>query len=179
MSKSSDDLAQTQIHGENTVFGWQSSRSYRCHEFMWQVVPWWYIHVSFMVRLNQKTKKCGPNTKLCQKPYKCDIEVKGQHRIGIMKPWNTLSHGDRPMCETWFSNVKAIRSYEPDTDLHRQTDWQTDRRSDSFLPLIFVFENHCSVGLKIILSNKIFPIDNWNGLPQEPLSLRSWNLQFW
>ena len=174
MSKSSDDLAQTQIHGENTVLGWQSSRSFRCHDFMWQVVPWWYIHVSFMVRLNQKTKKCGPNTKLCQKPYKCDIEVKGQHRIGIMKPWNTLSHGDRPMCETWFSNVKAIRSYEPDTDLYRQT--------DGVIPLYhwYLFSKPLLGGwLKIILSNKIFPIDNCNGLPQEPLSLRSWNLQFW
>ena len=56
MHMSRDDLAQTQIYCENIVFWWQSSRSYRCHEFMWQIVSWWYIYVSVMVWLYQRTK---------------------------------------------------------------------------------------------------------------------------
>ena len=53
----------TKIHGENIVLWGHSSRSYRCHEFMWKIVSWWYIHVSIMVWLYQRTKICGPNTK--------------------------------------------------------------------------------------------------------------------
>ena len=33
-------------------------------------------------------KSCGPYTKLCQKPYKFDLEVKGQHCLGIMNKRN-------------------------------------------------------------------------------------------
>ena len=32
------------------------------------------------------------------KAYKFDLEVKGQHRNGIMNVRNTSSYGDTPMC---------------------------------------------------------------------------------
>ena len=64
------------------------------------------------------------------KAYKFDLEVKGQHRMGNMNVHVTSSHGDRPMCQIWSANVKLKNSYGPDTNLHRQT----DRQSDSFIP---------------------------------------------
>ena len=42
--------------------------------------------------LCQTKKSCGPNTKTCQKPYKFDLEVKVQVRIGIM---NVLSYSKK------------------------------------------------------------------------------------
>ena len=40
----------------------------------------------------------GSDTKTCQNPYKFDLEVKGQRRIGIMNVRDTSFHGDTPMC---------------------------------------------------------------------------------
>ena len=42
------------------------------------------------------TKSCGPKTKPSHKPYKVDLEVKGQCYIRIMSVYDTSSHGDRP-----------------------------------------------------------------------------------
>ena len=39
------------------------------------------------------------NTKPCNKPYKFELEVKGQRHIGIMNVRNVLSYGDTPMCQ--------------------------------------------------------------------------------
>ena len=44
-----------------------------------------------------------------------ELEVKGQHHIGIMNKHKTISHGERPMCLIWYDNVKANRSYRKDT----------------------------------------------------------------
>ena len=70
-------------------------------------------------------KSLGLNTKPCHKPYnltlmvcqwltelqvghedmtkayKFDLEVKGQHRIGIMNVRDTSSYGDTLMCQIW------------------------------------------------------------------------------
>ena len=46
-------------------------------------------------------KSCGPNTKPCHKPYKYDLEVKGQHCIGIMNVSNISSHDESPLCQIW------------------------------------------------------------------------------
>ena len=59
-------------------------------------------------------KSWGLNTKPCHKLYKIDHEVKGQRRIRIMNVLDTSSHGDRPMCQVWYANVKANRSYRSD-----------------------------------------------------------------
>ena len=61
--------------------------------------------------MSKDKKRWGLNTKLSHKPYKFDLEVKGQRRIRIMKVPNTSSHGDRTMCQIWYANVKANRSY--------------------------------------------------------------------
>ena len=52
------------------------------------------------------------NTKPCHKPYKFDfkVNVEGRKCIRIMNVLDTSSHGDRPMCQIWFANVKANRS---------------------------------------------------------------------
>ena len=98
MSKSKDDLTQTQIHGENII-------SILRPKVLCQI---WYEFV-------KGQKSCGPNTKLCQKPYKFDLEVKGQHCIRIMNVCHTSFHGDRSMCQIWYANVKENRSYGLDT----------------------------------------------------------------
>ena len=51
------------------------------------------------------------NTKPFHKPYKIDLEVKVQGCIRIMNVLDTSSHGDRPICQIWYANVKANRSY--------------------------------------------------------------------
>ena len=45
-----------------------------------------------------------------------DFEVKGERRIRIMNVLDTFSHGDRPMCQKWYDNVKANRSYRSDME---------------------------------------------------------------
>ena len=62
------------------------------------------------------------------KPYKFDLKVKVQGRIWIMNVRDTSSRGD--ICQIWLADVKPKRSYGPDTNLHRQT----DRQSDSYIP---------------------------------------------
>ena len=59
-------------------------------------------------------KRWGLNTKSCHKPYKFDLEVKGQGHIRIMNVLDTSSLGYRPMCQIWYANVKANRSYKLD-----------------------------------------------------------------
>ena len=54
------------------------------------------------------------NTKSWHKPYKFDVEVKGQGRIRIMNVLDTSSYGDRSMCQIWYANIKANRSYRSD-----------------------------------------------------------------
>ena len=58
-----------------------------------------------------KDKKGEAWTKSCHKPYKFDLEVKVQGCIRIMNVLDTSSHGDRPICQIWYANVKANRSY--------------------------------------------------------------------
>ena len=43
-------------------------------------------------------KSCDLNTAML-KPYKFDLEVKGQHHIRIINVGTSLSYGDRPMCQ--------------------------------------------------------------------------------
>ena len=43
-------------------------------------------------------KRCGLNTKQCQKSYKFDLQVKGKLCIGITNVRNSSSHGS-PMCQ--------------------------------------------------------------------------------
>ena len=102
LSKSKDDLAPTQIHSENTILKLKAKvqgRKEVMNEFdssshgdtlMCQI---WYDSMSV-----KGQKSSDPNTKPCHKPYKYDLEVKGQHRIGITNVRHTLSHDDRPMC---------------------------------------------------------------------------------
>ena len=49
-------------------------------------------------------KHWGLNTKPCHKHNKFDLEVKVQRRIRIMNVLDTLSHGDRHMCQIWYAN---------------------------------------------------------------------------
>ena len=56
-------------------------------------------------------KRWGLNTKLCHKPYKFDLEFKDQRRIRIIDVLDTSSLGEWPMCQIWYANVKAKRSY--------------------------------------------------------------------
>ena len=56
-----------------------------------------------------KGQNWGLNTKPCYKPYYFDLEVKGQCPNRIMNALDTSSHGDRPMCQIWYANVKANR----------------------------------------------------------------------
>ena len=79
---------------------------------MWHIVPWWYTHMHNKVWLCQRTRKVRPEQSL--KPYKFDIEVEGQGHIRIMNVLDTSSLGDRPICQIWYANVKANRSYRLD-----------------------------------------------------------------
>ena len=60
-------------------------------------------------------------------PFKFDLENKDKGHTEFMNVHDTSSHGDTPMCQTWYANVKAKRSNGLDINLHRQTDRRTDR----------------------------------------------------
>ena len=49
-----------------------------------------------------------------KKPYKFDLDVKGQHCSGIMNVRDTSFHGDRLMIQIWLANVKTNRSQGSD-----------------------------------------------------------------
>ena len=59
----------------------------------------------------KRQKSLVPNTKQCHKPYKFDLQDKVQGCIRIMNVLDIFSHGDRPICQIWYANVKANRSY--------------------------------------------------------------------
>ena len=52
--------------------------------------------------LYQRTKKLWS-----EQSHKCDIEVKGQGRIGLMNVCDTSSYSDRRMCQIYLANVKS------------------------------------------------------------------------
>ena len=83
-------------------FRYWGQRSYRGHECTRHIVTWWYTHVSNIVWPCQRTKKLWPE----HKAYRFDLEIKGQCRVRIMNVRDTSSHGDRPMCQIWYDNVK-------------------------------------------------------------------------
>ena len=92
-------------------------------------------------------KSWGLNTKPCHKPYKFDLEVKGQCRIRIMNVLDTSSHGDRAMCQIWYANVKANRS-------HRSA-WEHDKS----LKFEFEVKGQHRIGTWINLSHLLMVID--------------------
>ena len=94
-------FCQTQIHGENNILIFRS-RSYRVHECARHIEPWWYTHMPNKVWLGQRH---------VINPIKFDLEIKVQGRIRIMNVLDTFSHGDRPVYQIWYANVKANRSY--------------------------------------------------------------------
>ena len=51
--------------------------------------------------MSQLTEITGPGHKDMKKAYKFYLQVKGQHRIGIMNVHNTLSYGDTSMFQIW------------------------------------------------------------------------------
>ena len=51
--------------------------------------------------VSKLTEVTGHGHKDMIKAYKFDLEVKGQHRIGILNIHNTSSYGDTPMCQIW------------------------------------------------------------------------------
>ena len=92
----------------------------------WHIVAWWCIHVPNIGCLWQRTKKLWPG-------HETDIfylEVKGQGHTEVINIRDTSSHSDTPICQIWYAYLKEQSSYGPDTNLHRQTDGQ----SDSYIP---------------------------------------------
>ena len=79
---------------------------------------------------NVKSKMFLPATKICQKPCKFDLEVKGQRCIGITNIHIVSWYFYVPIM---VSQSQTKKNYGPDTNLHRQTDRQTDRQSDSYI----------------------------------------------
>ena len=70
-------------------------------------------------------------------PFKCDLEIKDNCHTEFMNVHDTSSHGDTPMCQTWYTDVKAKRSYRLDPK-NAQTDTPTDRHTEWFLFKYFV-----------------------------------------
>ena len=112
MSKSKDDLARLK-NGENTNFdievkgqGHTAVRNVRNTLYHGETLTCqtYYDYV-------KGQKSCGTNTKPCHTPYKLNLEVKDTRSIRIMNERNTCTHSDRHMCQIWYANVKANRSY--------------------------------------------------------------------
>ena len=49
----------------------------------------------------KEQKRCGLTPKPCHKPYKFDLEVKGQRRMRNMNLRDKPSHCDTPMCNIY------------------------------------------------------------------------------
>ena len=56
---------------------------------------------------NIKTKKLHVRHEDKIKAYKLDLEVKGQDHTEARNVQYILSHGDTPMCQIWYANVKV------------------------------------------------------------------------
>ena len=65
--------------------------------------------------------------------YKFDLEVEVQGRIWIMNIRDPSSYGNTPLFQIYMVS-QTKKSYGSDTNQHRQTDGQTDRQSDSYIP---------------------------------------------
>ena len=102
-------FCQTQIHGENIILILRSKvKVINVRDTLYHgdtlTCQTKYDYV-------KGQKSLVLNTKQCHKPYKFDLEVKVQGFIRIMNVLDTSSHGDRPICQIWYANVKANRSY--------------------------------------------------------------------
>ena len=102
-------FCQTQIHGENIILILRSKvKVINVRDTLYHgdtlTCQTKYDYV-------KGQKSLVLNTKQCHKPYKFDLEVKVQGCFRIMNVLDTSSHGDRPICQIWYANVKANRSY--------------------------------------------------------------------
>ena len=70
-----------------------------------------YLTNPLMVCQCQSKQKLQVGHEDMTKAYKFDLEVKGQYRIGNTNVPVTSSHGDRPMSQLRYANVKVNNSY--------------------------------------------------------------------
>ena len=107
---------QSQIQGEDIIFILRSE--VKVIQSLWMYTT----HRTMVIQsrpkqsmtMSKDKKAEALNTKPCHKPYQFGLEVKGQCRTRIMDVLDTFSHGDRPMCQIWYANVTAHRSYRSD-----------------------------------------------------------------
>ena len=132
MSKSKDILPDSnpwwKYNFDIQVKGQGHTEFMKLCDTTWQILPWWYTHVPNKVWLCQRTKR-GLNTKpICHKPYKFDLEVKGQCRIRIMNVLDTYTHVPSMVCQC-LSKQKLQVWHEDMTKAlevkgqHRFLDW--------------------------------------------------------
>ena len=81
--------------------------------------------VSNMMGQYQNNRSCGLDTKTSQKAYIFDLEVKGQHCIGIMNVCNISSHVANIVCQC--QSLKKLWARHETT--------RTDRRTDRLIPI--------------------------------------------
>ena len=55
------------------------------------------IVIHCQIGYDYEKKKLWPDHKFCQKPYKFDLEFKGQRLIGVKNERDTSFHGDIPI----------------------------------------------------------------------------------
>ena len=102
-------FCQTQIHGENIILILRSKvKVINVRDTLYHGDT---LTCQTKYDCVKEQKSLVLNTKQCHKPYKFDLEVKVQGCIRIMNVLDTSSHGDRPICQIWYANVKANRSY--------------------------------------------------------------------
>ena len=74
---------------------------------------------------------------MLNKTYEYDLDCNDKDHTGVISVRHTSTNGDTPMCKSWYANVKAKRSDEPETKLLKtdgQKNRQTHRQSDSCIP---------------------------------------------
>ena len=99
MSKSKDNLAQTQIHTEIILLILrQRSRSYRCHECTQHAVSWWYTYVPNFRCLCQRAKTILSGQKFIEKIW---CWYWGQGHTEVINLYVTLFHDDILMCRIY------------------------------------------------------------------------------
>ena len=105
VSKSKDEHAHTQIHGESIILLLRPKVKViqRICIFVTHRHNVIYSCVKYDKTTSLDQKSCGPNTKPCQKTHTSHLKVKCQHRIEI-----NADNGDRPVCQIWYANVKAV-----------------------------------------------------------------------
>ena len=125
MAKNKEFMARTRIHVKKLIFLISRSKV--------KVIQRSSIYMTHRLIVIHPYAKYGmPTSKNKEVMARTRIHVKKliflilRSTVKVINIRDTSSHSDTTICQIWYAYLKEQRSYDPDTNLHKQTDGRTE-----------------------------------------------------